>query len=222
MTHHELFELIRGMLNSKFAQRTKPLRVAVNGIEGVGKTYFAKDLVRHLNDNGQTAIHVTIDGFHHPKKIRYRQGRDSANGYYEDSYNEAAFVEKVLKASQDDPPQITRAIHDLDTDEILALSPLTIRSDSILVTDGAYLFKPVYLPHWDFKIYLKTDFDTALERGIKRDEDLLGGKEAAREKFQLRYHKASEIYLEEINPVSLSDMVIDNTDFNRPLLTSGN
>ena len=213
MTQEELFTHLYAKLQSLQTNRLTPLRIAINGIEGTGKTMFAVAFTSFLQSRNEEAIHVSIDGFHFNRPHRYRQGRDSADGYYEDSYDEESFVEKVLKASQASPPQYISATHDLKTDEYLRLAPIAISPRSILITDGAYLFKSIYRPHWDFTIYLKTDFETARERGATRDSKDLGGFEAASLKFQQRYHAASQRYINENQPESFADFVIDNTDF---------
>jgi uridine kinase len=198
-------------------QKNTPFRVAINGIEGVGKTMFAENFVQFLQEQNIPAFHVSVDGFHHPKKIRYQQGRDSAKGYFEDSYDEEAFAKKVLKQSQEDFSFIP-ATHDLETDEYIFPEKNSVPSNAVLVTDGAYLFKEVYLPHWDAKIYLKASFEIARKRGAKRDAETLGGVEEAEKKFLARYHAASQMYIDQINPEEKADIIIDNSDFENPLI----
>ena len=89
----------------------------------------------------------------------------------------------------------------------------TVSNETIIITDGAYLFKPIYINHWYLKIYLKTDFKTAMKRGIEREKENLGGFEATKEKSEKRYHKASKIYLNENKPEEKSDMIFENSDF---------
>lgn len=213
MTEKEIFELLKKRIKKTLKNKQKPVCVAINGIEGTGKTVFAGKLTIFLQENKVNAIQVSIDGFHFNKKHRYRQGRDSAKGYYEDSYNESQFVEKVLMSSQFKDPKYTTAIHDLETDNYLDLDPIEIPNNSIIITDGAYLFKPNYRNHWDLKIYLKTNFKTALARGVKRDLGLLGGLKETEEKYHNRYHEASKIYIKENQPEELAEIIIDNTDF---------
>lgn len=215
MTEKEIFELIKKRLCILREQNTKPIRVAINGIEGTGKTVFAGKLTEYLNSENINALQVSIDGFHFNKEIRYRQGQNSAKGYYEDSYDELAFVEKVLMASQAEIPTITEATHNLETDEYLSVKPIEIPNKTVLITDGAYLFKPNYRDYWDLKIYLKTSFTVAMNRGVERDKDALGGTEATKAKFINRYHKASQLYQQENNPEQLADIIINNSDFHQ-------
>lgn len=213
MAPKQTFQNIKNHILFIQSQKNKPIRIAINGIEGTGKTVFAQKLTAYLLSQGIKALQVSIDGFHFNRERRYKQGRDSAKGYYEDSYDEIGFIEKVLKSSQSKTPNYTAATHDLESDEYLDLQPIEIEQQSVLITDGAYLFKPNYRKHWDLKIYLKTSFETAMKRGIERDKETLGGWEQTQEKFEKRYHKASKIYLNENKPEQIADMIIDNSDF---------
>ena len=213
MNHNRAFEIIYESLVGLQRQKAKPIRVAINGIEGTGKTTFSKGLVSYLQSKSVTAINVSIDGFHFNKEHRYRQGRDSVIGYYEDSYDEVGFVDKVLLSSQKEPAYYISATHDLESDLYVDLEPVKIPNNAVLVTDGAYLFKQPYRDHWDLKIYLKTNYETALKRGAKRDRENLGGMEGAIQKFNDRYHKASKLYIKKNSPETIADLVIDNTDF---------
>lgn len=214
MKEKELFELIQENILSIRNRKSKPVRIAINGIEGTGKTVFAEKLTEYLNFKKINTIQVSIDGFHFNKELRYKQGRDSAKGYYEDSHDEIGFVEKVLKSSQSEIPNITKATHDLEIDQYLNLKPMEIDNKTVLITDGAYLFKPNFRENWDLKIYLKTSFETAMNRGIERDKESLGGIDQTKEKYQKRYHKASQIYLKANEPEKIADIIINNSDFN--------
>lgn len=213
MQQEIIFRKIMDQIKKIQQQKNKAIRLAINGIEGVGKTTFALNLCTFLQKNGLEAIHVSINGFHFDKKKRYQQGRDSAKGYYEDSYDELSFINKVLLSSQQNEPCYWEAVHDLLGDEYLDLAPISISNQAILITDGAYLFKPNYLPHWDYKIYLQTDFDTARRRGANRDKETLGGIEKATQKFLNRYHAASQLYIKNCDPKKKADLLIDATNF---------
>lgn len=213
MKHIEIFNLIEQKILNVRSIKNKVLRIAINGIEGTGKTVFTEKLTKYLFDRGYNAIHISIDGFHNTQEIRYRQGIDSYMGYYEDAYNENEFIEKVLLSSQKVKPFITKRVHDIKMNTVVIEDPVEIPHDSIILTDGAYLFKESYKDHWDIKIYLKTDFQTAEKRGIKRDNELLGGEQKAKEKYESRYHRSSKYYIENNKPEEQADMIIDNTDF---------
>ena len=128
-TRHKLipvFWLLSNKLSGSLTSIAKPIRVAINGIEGTGKTVFAINLSKYLTQSNINSLHISIDGFHNNKEYRYRQGRNSYKGYYEDSYNEIEFVNKVLISSQSNSPNYVESIHDLETDEYLDFKPKII------------------------------------------------------------------------------------------------
>jgi uridine kinase len=51
-----------------------PPRVAVDGITAAGKTTLARELAAAVAARGRPAAHLSMDGFHHPRAHRHRQG----------------------------------------------------------------------------------------------------------------------------------------------------
>jgi uridine kinase len=90
----------------------------------------------------------------------------------------------------------------------------------VLIVDSVFAFRPEYNGYWDYRIWLEVDGGLALRRGIARDTAAEGAREAAR-LHQDRYHAAELIYLAEVGPRALADLIIDNGDFARPALLGG-
>ena len=67
--------------------RPHPVRVAIDGVDGVGKTMLADELVDAVCTKGRPVIRASIDGFHNPRSVRYRLGQNSPVGYFQDSFN---------------------------------------------------------------------------------------------------------------------------------------
>lgn len=51
--------------------------VAVDGVDGAGKTVFADELADRLRAGGRPVIRIGINGFHQVRAVRLRRGRDS-------------------------------------------------------------------------------------------------------------------------------------------------
>ncbi len=62
--------------------RGQIFRVAVDGVDGVGKTTFADKLGTAIERIGRPVIRSSVDGFHNPRERRYRRGRASPEGFY--------------------------------------------------------------------------------------------------------------------------------------------
>ena len=65
--------------------------LAVDGIDGAGKSVFADGLADVFAEAGATVFRSSIDGFHRPRAERYRRGRRSPEGFYRDSYDYQTF-----------------------------------------------------------------------------------------------------------------------------------
>lgn len=59
--------------------------VAVDGVDGSGKTSFAANLVFEIQNRPVIVIHA--DDFLNPSPVRHARGRASPEGFWEDTYN---------------------------------------------------------------------------------------------------------------------------------------
>ncbi|HYJ67792.1 MAG TPA: hypothetical protein VEX15_09025 [Nocardioidaceae bacterium] len=67
---------------------TRPQRVAIDGVDGAGKTTLGDELA-DLMDGRRPIVRASVDGFHRPRAARYARGRASPEGFYLDSYDYA-------------------------------------------------------------------------------------------------------------------------------------
>jgi uridine kinase len=189
-----------------------PLCVAVDGITASGKTTFARDLTDAVIGAGRPAVQLSMDGYHHPRAHRYRQGRESASGYYEDAYDFEAFATFVLEplGGVRDWRYVPSVI-DLASDTGARQEPIALSEDAVLIVDGSFLQRDLSAL-WDEVIWLDSAFDSARARGVRRDADALGGTTAAEHRFEVRYHAASRRYVEQERPAERATIVIAHDD----------
>lgn len=83
----------------------RPALVAVDGVDGSGKTTFAGRLVVRYQELGRTAHVVHLDDFLNRREIRYRLGRDSPEGFFRDTYDIPTFMTKVIVPLRTERPQ---------------------------------------------------------------------------------------------------------------------
>jgi uridine kinase len=195
-----------------------PLRVAVDGVTAAGKTTFARELAAAVTARGRTAIHLSMDGFHHPRAHRHRQGRDSSAGYYADAYDFPTFAATVLDPlGPGGDRRYRERILDLASDTAVDEPPVTAPQDAVLVVDGSFLQREL-AGRWDEVVFVDTAFEVALDRGTRRDAAAFGGTEQAAGAFEQRYHAACRRYLAEVDPRSGATIVVGNDDVTRPVL----
>jgi len=196
-----------------------PLRVAVDGVTAAGKTTLADELAAALRDRGRPAVRLSMDGYHHRRAHRYRQGRSSAIGYYQDAYHLTRFADLVLTPlGPGGNGRYVPAILDLASDEPLQPEPVVVTPETALVVDGTFLQRRELAGRWDEVVFVDTDLDQARARGVARDRDLLGGALAADAAYTDRYHAACRIYLDEVRPAAQASILIDNNFLDQPVL----
>lgn len=196
-----------------------PLRVGIDGVCGSGKTTFARDLAATFIDSGTTAIEVDSDGFHHVRAIRYRQGRGSARGYYEDAYDLDSLRELVLRPlGPGGSGRYAEHVHDLTTDEVaprFAVAP----PDAVVLFAATFIQRGGLRDDWDEVIWLDAPDETATARGVARDAEAMGGAAAAAAAYACRYMAACGIYRDEEAPQDRASIVVDHTDPAAPGIT---
>ena len=219
MTQKELLKhLVEVILEIK---RHHPIRVCIDGVDASGKTTIADLLAVELREH-KPVIRVSIDGFHNPKEIRYEKGRNSPLGYYMDTTNYESIINNVLGplGPNGNLEYKTKIFNFIENSEVNA--PIQkAKQDSILIMDGVFLLRPELIDYWDLKIFIDVDFKITLKRATKRDGYYLGEKEEIIEKYELRYIPGQKIYFEKVSPQEKADIVIDNSDFENPIITKG-
>lgn len=195
----------------------KPLVVGINGVDGSGKTRFTKNLLSFLDQ----AVCIHIDNFHNPKHHRYSRGEQSPEGYYHDSINYDHFADEALrpiKRTQTYPVRVKSKLLDLVTDQE-DHQFIDVFSNSIVLVEGVFLFRPEIAQFLDVKIFIECSFEITLERMKQRDVEDQSDHQALKEyahRTQQKYTPGQKLYFRDVSPQSMADVVIDNNDFNTP------
>jgi len=160
-----------------------------------------------------------MDDFHHERAHRYRQGRDSAVGYYHDGYDFDALARLVLAplGPGGDGRYIGRVL-DLHSDTPLDEPPIDAPYDAVLIVDGAFLQRAELAGLWDEMVFVDTSFSVARDRATRRDAEIFGGVDQAARAVNNRYHAAARLYLDEIDPAERATIVIGNDHVEHPVL----
>jgi uridine kinase len=202
-------------------ERPHPVRVGIDGISAAGKTTLADELVGPLERMGRTVIRAQIDDFHRPKAERHQLGPYSAEGYYLYSFDYSAIRDLLLRPLGPSGNRRYRAAafdqpNDVPIDSLEREAPI----DAILLADGVFLFRPELNDFWDVRIFVDADMEVATHRAIERDLAFgWGVTRASREEvYRRRYVPGEQHYFATVDPRSLADLIIENTDPDRPRL----
>lgn len=196
-----------------------PVRVGIDGVDCAGKTMLADELVEPLRARGRRVIRASIDKFHNPRHVRYRQGRSSPNGYYEDSFGTAAVLScLLLPLGPDGDRRYKTAQFDFRTDSPVTCAWRVTTQDAVLIFEGVFLHRPELRPHWDFTVFVDTAFDVAVQRACTRDSYLFQSQEQTRHMYNKRYVPGQKLYLAEQAPIKKANAVLKNDDIQNPEL----
>ena len=207
-------------------QRDHPLRVGIDGVDGVGKTTLADELVGPLRNLNRRVIRASVDGFHNPASIRYRQGPLSPRGYFLDSFNYEALRTNLLEPLGPGGSGLYRTrVFDHRTDSEITAPYQKAESGDILLFDGIFLQRDELQGCWDFVIWVEADFETTIERALARDssgapEPEFDSSQLA-EKYIKRYVPGQKLYIEECRPRENAHVVVKNGDLLNPELEPG-
>jgi uridine kinase len=194
---------------------TRIIRVAIDGVDGAGKTTLADALAPVVAAQGRPTIRASVDDFHHPRALRYARGRHSPDGYYLDSYDYDSFRKLLVDPlSPGGSGQYAARHFDLDNDRLF--DPMTQQAEpaSALIVDGIFLHRPELRSYWDLSVFLKVDFEVSLPRGAQRGPTF-DATDAASPSNQ-RYVGGQQRYLRECEPEQRADIVIDYNDLREP------
>lgn len=191
------------------------VRVAVDGVDGAGKTVFAGELGAVLSARGRVVVRASVDGFHLPRAVRYRRGRHSAEGFFRDSYDYDRLVAELLRPLGSGGSGVVRtAVYDWRTDRPVDVPPQAVPPGAVLVLDGIFLHRDALLPYWDFSVYLDVNFNVSVPRMAARD----GGPADPTDPANRRYVEGQRLYLAACAPRERATVVVDNTDLAAPKL----
>lgn len=192
-------------------------RVGVDGVDGSGKTVFAAELADALRTAGREVLQVSLDDFHHVREVRYRRGRTSPEGFWLDSFDYPRFAAEVLRPlGPGGSGRYRPRGHDLATDEVLDEPFATAPPGAVLVVDGLFLHRDELEGLWDFTVFLDVPFEVTAARMAGRD----GTHPDPEHPTMARYVQAQRRYFAERAPWTRADVVVDNADVERPVVTA--
>ena len=197
----------------------RPVTVAIDGMGGVGKTTLAGLVADVVAGAGRPVVAVAYDDFHRPPRRRHRQGRLSATGYLEDSYDAEALDRLVLAPLVAGADRVVVSAYDLAADVPVDPVPVDVPAGAVAIVEGEFLLGMSH--SWDLGILLVADPAVVLERVLERDHDL-GEPDQVREAYLRRYFPAWSLYEERFTPWQRADLVVDLTDLGAPRVLTPN
>lgn len=194
-------------------------RVVVDGLTAAGKTSFGHELAQRLAAAGRVVLRASLDDFKRPWNESHLYDRVSGEGYYRNAFDYDA-VRRLLLGPAGAAGSGRVALCSIDPLTQVDHSAVVVDmpAEGVLVVDGVFGLRPELDPCWDLRLWLQVDPALSVRRGVARDGVRAGGAAAAEALHRDRYLAAESLYLAEVDPIARADVVVDNTDFERPVL----
>src|SRR5262249_6204974 len=154
--------------------------VAISGIDASGKGTLAAQLEHRLRREGLGVASIGLDPWHHPRAVRFSE-RDPAEHFYAHAYRfEELFRELVDPLSAARSTSTTARLIDLATDRIFE-HRFELAGVDVVLLEGIFLFKRSLRERYDVSIWIECEFEAALERALRRNQENQSREELARD-----------------------------------------
>ncbi len=172
-----------------------------------------------LAEGGRPTFRASLDDFKRPWSEAHLYDRTSGEGYYRNAFDLDAIRRLLLEpAAPDGHGAVALCSIDpltqIDHSSVTSLIP----ADGVLVVDGVFACRPELDAHWDMRVWVDVDAELSVQRGIARDAGREGGADAAAALHRDRYLASELLYVAEVDPRAFVEVIVDNTEFDRPRL----
>jgi uridine kinase len=195
------------------------VRVAVDGFTAAGKTSLGHELAHVVADQGRVVLRASLDDFKRPWKEAHLYDRLSGEGYYRNAFDIDATRRLLLcPAACDGSGRVVLCSIDPITQIDHSHEVVHLPNNGVLIVDGVFALRPELIDCWDLGIWVHIATELSVQRGTARDAEMEGGVLESEALHRDRYLAAELLYVDEVDPVTVADLIVDNTDFDHPVV----
>lgn len=188
------------------AQRS--VLVAITGIDGCGKGYFAAQLTRQLATQGVRAAIINVDGWLNLPHVRFDSSNPAEHFYLHAIRFDEMFGRLVLPL-RDRRSLRLEADYAEETAAEYRRHIYEFEELDVILLEGAYLLKRPFQAYYDLSVWIECSFETALERAIARSQEGLT-PEATVKAYRTIYFPAQEIHFRRDDPRGAATLIVNN------------
>jgi uridine kinase len=188
-------------IKSKFesVKQGEQLVVAIDGLSRAGKTTLVKKLGNLLKNMDRSYYILHIDDFITERSKRYNTGNDELYEYYTLQWD-VPWLEEHLFNKLPGSRILSLPFYDSETDRQV-LKEVEIGHASVIIVEGVFLLREQWRNAFDYAVYLDCPRDVRFSRESSPTQENL-------KKFEQRYWKAEDFYLETVSPMDKADLII--------------
>jgi uridine kinase len=188
--------------------------IALDGIDGSGKSVFAHRLATAAAEIGIDAVLVSVDDFRRP--VDWRQPDRSEADVYYDEYFDLPLLDRCLHAFEEGASSVEIPIFDR-TSESFAGRRTIVYGDAVLaIVEGVFTLRVSAVSARAPLVHLRTSFPEAHRRIVVRDTARGRSLADVRHRITARYFPCQERYHRDLNPAGRADVIVDNERLESP------
>lgn len=189
--------------------------IAVDGVDGSGKSTFADGLAAIILSRPVIVIHV--DDFLNLREVRHQRGRESPEGFWLDTYDYESLSRDVLTPLRRGGSGRYRPVAtDHRQDVRLTPSLLQAPENAVVIVEGMFLHRDELAGCWDYSCFLDVPFTETARRMSIRD----GSHPDPEHPSMRRYVGGQRLYFEAAQPWYRATRVVENTNPAMPRILS--
>jgi uridine kinase len=175
--------------------------LGIDGLSRSGKTTLVNKLEHHLREMNISVCIFHIDDYIVERKRRYNSDYDEWYEYYHLQWDVEWLKDNLFKELK-----VSERLHLLKYDgnsDTQKLQVLKMPNTCLILIEGVFLQRSEWRTFFDFMIYL----DCPRDKRFKRESD---ETQKNIHKFEKRYWKAEDYYIETVLPIEQANLVILN------------
>jgi uridine kinase len=187
--------------------------VAVDGLDGSGKSQFARALAAACEAEGAPTVILRVDDFRRPLGP-IAAGADEAAIYYERYYDFAA-LDACVAAFLSGAPSAAIPRFDTAREIVAGTEELRWGDARLAVIEGVFVLRATNVTRAPL-IVLEVSEAEARRRVLERDRAKGRSTEVVEHRMNNRYFPAQRRYRADHDPAGRADVLIDNTRWDAP------
>lgn len=183
--------------------------VGISGIDGAGKSTLSKQLCEKLNERGVYAYTIHGDDFLFERKIR-NANPNQAIAYYFETFDYSKLFNEILIPLKEEK-EFRKVVELLDWEkDIFYSKEFKFKAPCIIIVEGVLLFKKQFAHVFDHKIWIDIDFESGLNRALRRERDInyYKDKEEIESRYINRFYAGQKIHFEYDEPSKHSNYIV--------------
>ncbi|MBD8070683.1 kinase [Bacillus sp. PS06] len=175
--------------------------LGIDGLSRSGKTTIVRNIEQHIQEKNILSCVLHIDDYIVERERRYNTGHEEWYEYYQLQWDVEWLKENLFQKLKESN-ELQLLTYDNHSD-LQKLHTVKIPDTCLIIIEGVFLQRKEWRNYFDFMIFLDCVREERFHRESIETQTNIG-------KFEKRYWKAEDYYMETVSPIEQADLVIHN------------